>query len=198
MLIEVLKEIDDPRSYHGKEYQLWEILLVTILSILANGKTYRDIRTFLGVHYEKLNEIFHFDWRQLPDESAIRKIIVRVDPKEIERAFRNHANQSLDRKSNHICFDGKSLNGSFSHTKDTRAARVFSAFCPQSQIVLAHLPLADDQNHEIPAFQEFLMSLNLKDVIITADALHCQKKLSNVPNPLEPFSSLKSKTIKKA
>ena len=87
MLIKILKEIEDPRSYHGKEYQLWQILLVAILSILANGKTYHDIRTFLDVHYPKLNAIFKFNWRQLPDESAIRKIIVRVDPAEIERAF---------------------------------------------------------------------------------------------------------------
>lgn len=180
MLIEILKEIEDPRSYHGKEYQLWQILLVAILSILANGKTYRDIRTFLEVHYSKLNDIFKFNWRQLPDESAIRKIIVRVDPQEIERAFRIHARHSAKETSNHICFDGKSLNGSFSHTKDTRAARVFSAFCTHNQIVLAHMPLPEDKDHEIPAFQEFIMSLNLKDVVVTADALHCQKKLLNV------------------
>jgi len=49
MLIDILKEIEDPRSYHGKEYQLWQILLVSILSILAEGKTYTDIRTFLDV-----------------------------------------------------------------------------------------------------------------------------------------------------
>ncbi|MEI6627812.1 MAG: transposase family protein [Alphaproteobacteria bacterium] len=78
----------DPRSYHDKEYQLWQILLVTILSILANRKTYHDIRKFLEVHYQKLNEIFKLNWRQLPDESAIRKIIVMVNHEEIERTFR--------------------------------------------------------------------------------------------------------------
>jgi DDE_Tnp_1-associated len=181
MLIDILKEIEDPRSYHGKEYQLWQILLVSILSILSNGKTYHDIRTFLDVHYPKLNEIFKFNWRQLPDESAIRKIIVRVDPGEIERAFRMHAQQALSKTIKHLCFDGKTLNGSFSHTKDTRAARVFSAFCAQDQIVLAHMPLPEDKDHEIPAFQDFLLSLNLKDVVVTADAIHCQKKLSSAP-----------------
>ncbi len=181
MLIEILKEIEDPRSYHGKEYQLWQILLVSILSILSNGKGYHDIRTFLEVHYNKLNAIFKFNWRQLPDESAIRKIIVRVPPEEIERAFRTHAKQCVSAAISYICFDGKALNGSFSHTKDTRAARVFSAFCTHNQIVLAHLPLAQDKNHEIPAFQEFIMNLPLKDVVVTADALHCQKKLLSVP-----------------
>ena len=179
MLIDILKEIDDPRSYHGKEYQLWQILLVSILSQLSGGKTYTDIRTFLDVHYNTLNEIFRFKWRHLPDSSAIRKIIVCVDPDEIERAFRKHAKVcaegGTDTKRKHICFDGKSLNGSFSHTKDTRASRVFSVFSVCSQIILAHIPLPEDKDHETQAFQEFLLSLNLKDVVVTADALHCQK-----------------------
>lgn len=176
MLIESLKNIDDPRSYHGKEYQLWQILFVTILSILSNGKTYQDIRTFLEVHYEKLNAIFKFKWRQLPDPSAIRKIIVRVSPDEIERAFRSQVPQNENSERRHICFDGKSLNGSFSHTRDQRAARVFSAFCVNNQIILAHIPLPEDKDHEIQAFQEFILSLDLKGVVITADAVHCQKK----------------------
>ena len=171
MLIDMLKEIEDPRSYHGNDYQLWQILLVSILSILSNGKTYHDSRTFLDVNYSKLNEIFKVNWRQLPDESAIRKIIVRVPPEEIERAFRTHAKDCTLKNTNHICFDGKSLNGSFSHTKDTRAARVFSAFCAHNQIVLAHLPMPADKDHDIPAFQKFLMSLTLKDVVVTAYAV---------------------------
>lgn len=186
MLIEALKEIEDCRSYHGKEYQLWQILLVSILSILSNGKTYTDIRTFLDIHYEKLNTIFKFKWRQLPDESAIRKIIIGVDPRNIEEVFRRHAVKGKKVEGRrHICFDGKALNGSFSHTRDKRAFHVFSAFCANSQIILAHIPLAEDKDHEIQAFQDFILSLDLKDVVITADAIHCQKKHLNAPNQLE-------------
>ena len=179
MLIEILKEIEEPRSYHGKEYQLWHILLFSILSILSGGKTYADIRTFLEAHYPKLKEIFRLKWRFIPTASAIRKILTRIDPNEIERAFRLHAN-SIKPDGKHICFDGKTLNGSFSHTKDTRAARVFSAFCSIGEIILAHIPLPSDKDHEIQAFQDFIMSLDLKDVVITADAMHCQKKLLSV------------------
>lgn len=182
MFIEILKDIEDPRSYHGKEYQLWQILLVSVLCILSNGKTYVDIQRFVKVHYDRLNAIFHFNWRQIPDDSAIRKIIVRLNPEEIERAFRDHAMRQPVDGRRHICFDGKSLNGSFSHTKDQRAARVFSAFCVNNQIILGHVPLPSDKDHEIKAFQDFIMDLNLRDVVITADALHCQKKHLNALN----------------
>ncbi len=185
MLVDILKKIEDPRSYHGKEYQLWQILLCTILCILANGKTYSDIKTFIDVHYEKLSQIFNFKWRRMPDQSAIRKIIVRVDPEEIEYAFREHAqicdensqNNEIDQPKKHVCFDGKVLNGSFSHTKDKRAFQVFSAFATKTNITLGHIYMDPGKDHEIQAFQQFLSELDLKDVVVTVDSLHCQKKL---------------------
>jgi hypothetical protein len=145
-------------------------------------------------------------WRQTPGGEAIRKIIVRLDPEEIEIVFREHgfdlengedekgnANEANDDEEEdensdgklpqrHLCFDGKALNGSFSHTKDKRAARIFSVFSALKGIVL--LPLEADKDHEIPAFQKFLLELNLKDVVVTADAMHCQKKTSNYPKRL--------------
>ena len=127
-------------------------------------------------------------WHQIPDVSAIRKIIVGVDPLEIERVFRLDAAR-LEAESSgtakHICFDGKTLRGSFSHTKDKRAERVFNAFSAHSSLVLAHIPLGSDKDHEIGAFQQFLLDLNLKDVVVTADAIHCQKKHLNAPLSVE-------------
>ena len=34
-----------------------------------------------------------------------------------------------------------------------------------------------DKDSEIPALATFFESMDLKDVIVTADAMHCQKKL---------------------
>ena len=185
MLLETLKQIEDPRSYHGKEYQLSHILYFTILAILANAKTYSDVASFMSIHYLKLKEVFKLKWRQAPDVSAIRKIIVRIDPAEIERVFRE---ESQKKESDvfpcekHICFDGKALRGSFSHTKNKRAESVFMAFSVHSRLILGHIPTGVDKTHEIAALQEFLLSLNLKDVVVTADAIHCQKKPLSVPH----------------
>ena len=190
MLINHLKQITDPRSYHGREYRHYDILYFTILAILSNAKTYADVATFIRVHFDDLKKHFKLKWRQAPDQSAIRKIIVALDPEEVEKIFRSDA-QALEDKGDsgsfrHICFDGKALRGSFSHTKNKRAHGVFSAFAAHSQLVLARLPLESKKDHEIPAMQQFLLDLNLKDVIVTADALHCQKKLSSVPKKPKP------------
>lgn len=192
MLLEQLKKITDPRSYHGREYRHYDILYFTILAILSNAKTYADVATFIRVNFHELKAHFNLKWRQAPDQSAIRKIIVALDPEEVEMIFRQDA-QDLENKGKseafrHICFDGKALRGSFSHTKNKRAHGVFSAFAAHSQLILARLPLESKKDHEIPAMQQFLLDLNLKDVVVTADAIHCQKKLLSAPIKPKPSS----------
>lgn len=191
MLLDQLKKITDPRSYHGREYRHYDILYFTILAILSNAKTYADVATFIRVNFQDLKAHFNLKWRHAPDQSAIRKIIVALDPEEVESIFRSDA-QELEIKGDsnefkHICFDGKALRGSFSHTKNKRAQGIFSAFAAHSQLVLARIPLQSKKDHEIPAMQQFLLDLDLKDVVVTADALHCQKKLLTVPKSQKPF-----------
>jgi hypothetical protein len=188
VLLEILEQIEDPRSYHGREYKLHHILLFTILALLSGAKTYTAVHVFIATHFLRLKEIFNLKWRQVPGIEAIRLILTRLDPEEVELAFREHsfdADVNDPCQQRHLCFDGKALNGSFSHAKDQRAARVFSVFSALNGIVLAHLPLETDKDHEIPAFQKLLLELNLKDVVVTADAMHCQKKTSNWPKKLE-------------
>ncbi|MDR1597340.1 MAG: transposase family protein [Holosporales bacterium] len=88
MLLELLERIEDPRSYHGREYRLHHILYFTILAILHKAKTYADVHRFIEVHFETLKKIFKLKWRRVPDESALRRIIIATPPEEIERVFR--------------------------------------------------------------------------------------------------------------
>jgi len=117
-LIEVLKEIEDDRDPQGREYKLWEVLLVSVLALLNNSKTYVDICTFAQTHLECLKAVFGLKWKRVPTASALRKIIVRQDPAEIEKAFRLFSTL-CDKKTDEsglmkqICVDGKTLNGRF-------------------------------------------------------------------------------------
>jgi hypothetical protein len=176
-IIEILKEIKDVRKYNGKEYQLWQIILFSIFAILNNAKTYSEIQRFIELNFADLKEIFKLKWRRYPTISCIWKILVRTDFSEIERVFQKYFETSVHPKNEHICFDGKVMNGSASKTQNERAVGIFNAFSAVSQKVLAHIQLESEKTSEQPALQEFLKKLNLKGVVVSADALHCQKKL---------------------
>lgn len=176
-LLDILSQIEDPRSYHGREYKLHHVLYIAILAILSKAKTYVDIHRFIKVHFEKLKQVLNLKWRQVPDVSAIRKIIVRTPVEEIERVFRIYSAELNDQNSDkikQICFDGKTLRGSFCGGQTGQ--RIFEAFASFGKIILAHISLDSNKESEIPALFEFLKSLDLEGVVVTADAMHCQKK----------------------
>jgi len=77
-----------------------------------------------------------------------------------------------------VGLDGKSLRGSFDHGKGKSMLQLLSAFCTDTQLILAHVDIADKTN-EIPTAQKLIKELGLPEgTLYTADALHCQKKPS--------------------
>ena len=188
-LLSLLATIPDPRRAEGKLYQLQHVLLFSIFAIVSGANSYRSLRTYFKVHREKLNEAFGIDWKKPPTHTTIRYILHRLSAAEVERTFREHAANlncaPAGANARVVAFDGKTLRGSFDAFNDTKARQVLSAFAVDTGLVLAHIEI-DEKSNEIPAMQALLRELDLADHIVTADAIHCQKKLSRPPTPPRP------------
>ncbi len=177
MLLDFLKEIPDHRDREARQYDLPHILYFTVLAILSNAKNYKDVSRFISIHFKQLKEVFGLKWRQAPDYTTVRNILICVMPEKLEETFRKCALllSSGPLKGKHICFDGKTLRGSFQNLKNQKAIQLFEIFSACDNIVLGHIPIAEKE-HEIPVMQELFASLPLAGSIVTLDALHCQKK----------------------
>jgi histidyl-tRNA synthetase len=183
VLLNYLAEIPDHRDKYGRKFALNYILFFAILSILSVGETYKDIFVFINEHFDLLKQIFNLKWKKPPVRSTIWKIITKLDFASLENVFKKMNLSELPKTGNFICVDGKTLRGSASKIKKIKALRSFEVFNIIDQIVLAHIPLTNDKDHEIPAFKEFLEllhTLGIEYSVITADAMQCQKKTSNL------------------
>ena len=144
------------------------------------------MRTYFEVHREKLNEAFGIDWKKSPTHTTIRYILHRLSAAEVEKAFREHAANlncaPAGANARVVAFDGKTLKGSFDNFNGAKAKQLLSAFAVDTGLVLAHIEI-DEKSNEIPAMQKLLGELDLADHIVTADAIHCQNKLSRPPTP---------------
>lgn len=183
MLIDYLKQVPDPRDPQGREYKLWEILLVSILAVLSGAKGYKDIERFAEARFEDLKKHFGIKWKRVPVYTAMLKVLVRLNPEDMEAVLRHYAKDLAEKEPSSekvqiLCFDGKSLNGSFSQMRNKRTSYIFKAFAPIERLVLGTQDIGDKEN-EIPHFQKMIEDMDLKGVYVTADAMHCQKKLLN-------------------
>lgn len=181
-LLGLLADVPDPRRGQGQLYKLPYVLLFSILAIVTGCNSYRGIVTFIDVHRHKLNATFGLKWRRAPAYTAVRYILKRLDPADVEVVFRRHAALLQAARATPgtgtIALDGKTLRGSFDNFNDRLAAQMLSAFATDTSLVLAHVDI-DEKSNEIPAAQTLLAELGVADgTIVTLDALHCQKNIS--------------------
>ena len=178
MIITFLDDLQDHRRSQGQRYELKFIVLFSIMSILSNSKSYRDISRFINVHYDTLKKDCGLKWRKAPVYTTVRNIIQGLDKQELECSFRAYTQSLLDSDNKGyvgIAIDGKVLRGSYDDFKDQKAVQILSFFDTDSELILAHEKI-DVKTNEIPVAQGLIPLLELENCVYTLDALHCQKK----------------------
>lgn len=181
MLLKYLRSIPDNRRAQGRRYKLHHFLLFAIFAILSGARSYRDINRFIDKKLKVLNKLFTLNWKQAPSKSQVRDIIAGADKKALENEFRKYSKDlqsRIEEKSCVVGIDGKALKGSFDHLCSQDILQMLSAFCAETKIILGHVDIGEKTN-EIPTAQQLIKELGLPEsTIYTADAMHCQKKLS--------------------
>ena len=179
-LLAALRTIPDPRRPQGKRYPLAHLLLFSVLAVLAGATSYRGILTFIGVHRERLNATFGSHFRRAPAVNTLRNLFLALEPAALEAAFREHARGLHERapasEPRVVALDGKTLKRSFDRLNDKAAAHVLSAFACDAALVLAHQEVRGAPE-EVAAARALIEALGVRGALLTADALHCQKKL---------------------
>ncbi|MFG1352657.1 transposase family protein [Xanthobacter autotrophicus ATCC 700552] len=119
------------------------VILFSLIAMLSGARSYRQIHTLIDRRLALLNAAFPaVALRRAPAYTSVRGILQRLDPAELERAFRRHAD-GLDQAcaatpSRFIAIDGKTLRQSFDAFADRKAAHLLSAFAVDHRIILAH------------------------------------------------------------
>lgn len=184
-LASCLAAIPDRRRAEGKIYSQVGVILFSIVAMLSGARSYRQIHALIRTRLSLLNATFpDAALRRAPAYTSVRWILQRLDPDELEQAFRRHA-ESLDGScadapSRFIAIDGKTLRQSFDAFADRKAVHVLNAFAVDHRIILAH-EVIDEKSNEIPAAQALIAALGLTDRVFTLDAMHCQKNLRDRP-----------------
>lgn len=177
MLLTYLNNIPDRRRDQAKQYEQGYLLLFTVLAILSGSRSYREIEIFTKEHFKRLKKRFKLKWKAPPSYSTFRRAIKNLSTSSLEKAFRSFNSQFVNSDGQHISIDGKTLRGSFDNFNDKDAVQVLSAFLIGKDLIIAHEETRRDKTNEIPLLQNMLKELGIKGIVITSDALHCQKKL---------------------
>jgi len=177
-LIDYLKEVPDPRKAKGSHHELWQILLIIIMGIMSGNLGYQALGRFAERHRRRLIEQLSIKQGTVPSYSTMRRIMMKVDFEQLNKAFNSWAQEQAIPAGIAIAGDGKSLRNTVSNWDNCQQnfISMVSLFTQEQGTVIGTAIMENKTNSEINLIQELITQLKLENHLFTLDALHCQKK----------------------
>lgn len=179
--------LEDTRHYGYTLHSVESIILIVIFAMLSNCNTYKEIELFINVHYEWIIKKLKLDYG-VPSISTIRRVLSMINPKELENLCNEIFFKYIEERDNIYndenlkivdiySLDGKTANGSEVNTVNGTIKKInaMSAYSIKYNKTLA-TEFIEAKTNEIPTCPKLLSRLNIKDVVVTFDALNTQEK----------------------
>ena len=154
------------------------VVTAAVCAVVAGYRSYTAIGEWVSDLPADAAVLLGIDADRRPSEAMIRRLLQALDADLLATtigtwlATRIPAPQSGSRRA--MAVDGKTLRGS--RTRDSPARHVLAAADQHTGVVLASTDV-DTKTNEIARFAALLDHLDdLRDVVVTADALHCQRE----------------------
>ena len=173
------RPMNDPREKRGIRHRLPDMIAIAITAVICNADGWEDIEIFGKCKAEWFATFLDLP-HGVPSHDTFARVFAKLDPDEFESCFRQWmAHLSDTSQGRLIAVDGKTLRHSFDTASEKTALHMINAWCTTNQSVLGQMVCGTKEN-EIPVLPRLLKLLDLDGAIVTADAMHCQKKTAKV------------------
>lgn len=179
-LIALLSKIKDKRSASGKRHELVHILVIVILGTMSGYEGYRGIEAFIERFEFELIDLLKTGREEAPSLSTVRRVLISIDFNQLSWALYKWIKPQIKiKKKEWLSCDGKGIKGTMTDydRKYQNFVNIVSLYCSRSGVVISAKAMNNKDRSEIEVLRELIESLDITGVIITADAVHCQKKL---------------------
>lgn len=172
-----IQQIPDHRSRQGLRHPFHPFVSMIILAHLGGYCGLNEMTRFIRTNADYFKKTFNLT--VVPGYTILRTFCAEVSFEHINKAFYSWASQYVNEK-NWFSIDGKGLNSTATEafSIDQNFKAMVSVFNHASGMVLVSNTYENKGKSEIHSVQDLISKLEQKGMVLTLDALHCQKKQS--------------------
>ena len=183
-LQETFEAIKDERIDRCKKHNLVDILMIVFLGIVCGYKSIEQIHFYAELSKNILKKYLKLE-NGIPGSDTILRVLARIDTKQLEEVFIAYARETFGKKvaaNEVVAIDGKTIRRSAYTPGDKtktahKACHVVSAWANSLGVCFGQVK-TEEKSNEITAIPELLELLDIKGMIVTIDAMGCQKKIT--------------------
>jgi len=175
VFLDRFKDLPDHRQAGKVNYPLDEILLLSLLAVLAGAEGFTDIARF-GEKKLALLRRFRPFAQGTPSHDHLGDIFATLDAKAFRGCFVAWVAGLTKTPAELIAIDGKTSRRS-GRKGSKEAIHMVSAFAARQRLVLAQTKVGEKSN-EIIAIPALLDMLSIEGAVVTIDAMGCQREIA--------------------
>lgn len=176
-LLRFFDELEDPRMERTKLHSLEDILFIALCAVICGADSWTEVEVFGWAKREWLSQYLTLP-NGIPSHDTFGRVFSRLDPQVLERCFSKWMAALAEASAGRlVAIDGKTLRRSFDKATNRAAIHMVSAWCETNRLVLGQLATAEKSN-EIKAIPQLLKMLDIRDAVVTIDAMGCQKAIA--------------------
>lgn len=175
VFLELFADVPDPRDCTA-QHDLTEILFVALAAVLCGATHCTEMALFARTRLELLRQVVPLE-HGAPSHDTFSRVFRALDPAAFEAAFaRFMAAFGRQARPGHLALDGKSLRRAYDKGRAHMPPLVVTAFACETFMSLSQA--VAKAGGEAQAAIEALKLLSLKGATVTADALHCHRRMT--------------------
>ena len=169
--------IEDTRQTAKVTYPLFDILFVTLCAVISGAEGWSDIQEYAEGHHDWFRQ-HGFLKKGVPVDDTIARIIARIEPTQFCQCFVSwmQAVNTLT-KGELVAIDGKVLRGSYHREDRYSTIHMVNAYASANKVAIGQVK-TDNKSNEITAIPELISLLDLKDALVSIDAMGCQTDIA--------------------
>jgi len=185
-ILKMFGDVTDTRVQGRVTYRLNEIILMLFLATLAGSESCLSAQDFWRSNDRLYRRLFGKE--AIPSHDTFRRILALIKPDEFNPLLVNilAGSDAAIRKAlklpspekRIISVDGKQLRGTgrkAGTAEETKGLQILNVYDQGSETCLFSEAI-ESKTNEIPHAQDILSRMNLKDTVVTFDAMHMQTK----------------------
>lgn len=181
-LVAAMQAVPDPRRQcKNLRHRLVDVLVMGFCAVLCGGEDFVEIEAFARSKedfFRRFLELPH----GIPSHDTFRRVFQAVSPPALQSCLigwlqeaRQESHAAADGEV--IAIDGKTLRRTFDRARGLGALHLVSAWATANGLTLGQVAV-DAKSNEITAIPRLLALLDLKDCVVTIDAVGCQKDIA--------------------
>ena len=174
----IFRDVIDFRISKKIKHYLNEILVISLCAVLSGAEDCEEIEEYGKEKYEFLSNFLELP-NGIPSHDTFNRVLRHLDTTSFSNCLVRWSCEILNdlEERYQINIDGKVLKGTGKKGKKTAALCLVSAWASEHHLTLGQVKV-DKKSNEKTAIMPLLDDLDLKNTIVSIDAMGCDKKIA--------------------